>query len=537
LIGTGIASAELGVLGGGDRIEGCLFGNGERTGNVDLVNLALNLYTQGIAPNLDFSELQTVIDTVTQCNDLPIHPRHPYAGELVFTAFSGSHQDAIKKGFEAQKTRHAEAATKGEPQYWDMPYLPIDPADLGQTYEAVIRVNSQSGKGGIAYIVKQHLGLDLPRKMQIAFYQVIQGIADREAREMTADDITTAFRSTYHFGGPKYQGRLALRHFKVSAEPSIPQDDGSDDQPDERRHFDGTLLVDGVYRVIRGDGNGPLSALLDALRTHLQIDLTIREYSEHAVDEGKEANAASYVELVPAHDRKSTTSWWGVGVDSDISGSGLRALLSAVNSAIGDRTLPELKLNVGFNATSAQADIASAIINALGLELPRRFQASFFEVVQRYARDKESQISYDDLIQLFQQTYYFGIPSKYELVNFKLDHLDATRRQLSGEFLFSGEKRLVNGEGNGPLSAALAALHQHINATLSIREYSEHSIGEGTEVMAASYVELVYEAPGQKRRSGWGVGTDTDITASGLKAVLNAASSLEAVALKAVNGH
>lgn len=515
-----------------------MFGNGERTGNVDLVNLALNLYTQGISPGLHFSDLQSVIDTVTQCNDLPVHPRHPYAGELVYTAFSGSHQDAIKKGFEAQKVRHAEAVAKGEPQYWDMPYLPIDPADLGQTYEAVIRVNSQSGKGGIAYLIKQHLGLDLPRKMQIAFYQVIQAISDREAREMMVDDITTAFRSAYHFGGPKYQGRLALRNFKISAEPtSDPQDDESDDQPDERRHFDGTLLVDGVYRVVRGDGNGPLSALLDALRTHLQIDLTIREYSEHAVGEGKEAKAASYVEVVPVDDRKSTISWWGVGVDSDIAGSGLRALLSAVNSAIGDRALPELKLSVGFSATSAQTDVANAIVNALSLELPRRFQNSFFEVVQRYAHDKGAEISYEDLIGLFQRTYYFGVPSKYELGSFKLEHIDATRRQLKGEFVFAGERRTVSGEGNGPLSAALAALHQQINGTLVIREYSEHSIGEGTEVVAASYVELVYEAPGQKKRSAWGVGTDTDITASGLKAVLNAASSLDVVAVTAVNGH
>jgi len=420
-----------------------------------------------------------------------------------------------------------EAAVKGEPQYWDMPYLPIDPADLGQTYEAVIRVNSQSGKGGIAYLVKQHLDLDLPRKMQIAFYQVIQAISDREAREMSVDDITTAFRSTYHFGGPKYQGRLALRDFRISAKPNESQDGGTDEQPDEQRHFDGTLLVDGVLRVVWGDGNGPLSALLDALCRYLQINFTIREYSEHVVGEGK---AASFVEVVPADDRKSTTSWWGVSVDSDIAGSGLRALLSAVNSAIGDRTLPELKLNVGFGATSAQDDIASAIINALGLALPRRFQSSFFEVVQRYARDRECQISYDDLIQLFQNTYFFGKPSKFGLVSFKMEHLDATRRQLTGELLFSGEKRAVSGEGNGPLSAILAAFNQQINGTLSIREYSEHSIGEGTEVMAASYVELLYDVPGQKKRSAWGVGADADITASGLKAVLNSASVLDVVA-------
>lgn len=530
--GTGIASAELGVLAGGDRIEGCLFGNGERTGNVDLVNLALNLYTQGISPGLDFNDIQSVIDVVTQCNDLPVHPRHPYAGELVFTAFSGSHQDAIKKGFEAQNIRHAVAAAKGEAQFWDIPYLPIDPADLGQTYEAVIRVNSQSGKGGIAYLVKQHLHLDLPRKLQISFYQVIQAISDREAREVTVEDITTAFRQTYHFGGSKYKGRLTLRNFKISAEPAA---DPSDESADERRRFDGTISVDGVYRVIRGDGNGPLSALLDALRTHLDVDLTVREYSEHAINEGKDAKAASYVELVPAGDRKSAESWWGVGVDSDIAGSGLRALLSAVNSAIGDRILPELKLSVGFNARSGQADVSSAIVNSLGLELPRRFQASFFEVVQRSASDAGGEISFGELTNVFQSTYGFNVQragsTKISMSSFKLEHLGDGHVQLAGSFVFWNELRNLTGQGNGPLSAVLGVLHSQIKGTLTIREYSEHSVGEGTEVMAASYVELVYEVAEAKKTSSWGVATDTDITASGLKAVISAANGLE-IAMK-----
>ena len=528
--GTGIASAELGVLAGGDRIEGCLFGNGERTGNVDLVNLALNLYTQGISPNLKFDNIQSIIDVVTQCNDLPVHPRHPYAGELVFTAFSGSHQDAIKKGFEAQNIRHAAAAAKGELQIWDIPYLPIDPADLGQTYEAVIRVNSQSGKGGIAYLVKQHLHLDLPRKLQISFYQVIQAISDREAREMTIDDITTAFRQTYHFSGSKYGGRLALRNFKISAEPTT---EPSDETVDERRRFDGTISVDGVYRVIRGDGNGPLSALLDALRTHLDINLTVREYSEHAINEGKDAKAASYVELVPANDRKSTESWWGVGVDSDIAGSGLRAVLSAVNSAIGDQILPELKLNVGFNARSGQADVASAILNSLALELPRRLQASFFEVVQRSTSDAGGEISFEELADLFRRTYGFneqrGGSINISMNSFKLDRLKDGRVQLAGGFVFCNEVRNISGQGNGPLSAVLAVLHSQIKGTLTVREYSEHSVGEGTEVMAASYVELMYEVVGAKKASSWGVATDTDITASGLKAVISAANGLEIV--------
>jgi 2-isopropylmalate synthase len=538
-LGTGIATAELGILGGGDRIEGCLFGNGERTGNVDLVNLALNLYSQGIRPNLDFSNIQSVIDVVTQCNDLPIHPRHPYAGELVFTAFSGSHQDAIKKGFEHQKKRHAEAAVKGEPQYWDMPYLPLDPADIGTTYEAVIRVNSQSGKGGIAYLVKQHLHLDLPRKMQIAFYQVIQAISDREAREVTVEDITGAFRTTYHYGGSTYAGRLVLRSFKVSVEPSQDPKDVSDDD-DERRRFDGTVKVDGAVRVIRGDGNGPLSALMDALRTHLNIDLSIREYSEHTLGEGQDAKAASYVEVVvPGRDTKETRlqtqSWWGVGVDSDIAGSGLRAVLSAVNSAIGDRELPELKLSVGFNKLSGQTDIANTIVNSLHLELPRRFQSSFFEVVQRAAQSSGGEISYDALVQLFRDTYGYekADQDKFSMKSFKLKHIDnGSRRELNGDFLFEGQVRQIRGEGNGPLSSVLAALHSQIEGTLTIREYSEHSIGEGTEVQAASYVELVYEVDGHKKSSAWGIATDTDITASGLKAVVSAASRLEVLLKK-----
>ncbi|KAI0689438.1 2-isopropylmalate synthase [Cytidiella melzeri] len=549
--GQGVAAAELGMLAGGDRVEGCFFGNGERTGNVDLVTLGLNLYTQGVSPNLYLDDIQSLIDTVTACNDLPVHPRHPYAGELVFTAFSGSHQDAIKKGFEAQRARHAEAAARGEPQYWDMPYLPIDPADLGCNYEAVIRVNAQSGKGGIAYLIQQHLGLDIPRKMQIAFYQVVQEIADREAREMSVEDVTTAFRQKYRFGGSKYEGRLVLKSFKISAEP-LPDsavDDGDSDSPaDERRLFDGTILVDGVLRVIRGDGNGPLSALLDALCTHLDLDYSIREYSEHSVGEGSNVKAGSYVEIVRGGQevkeaRKSGESWWGVGVDSDIAGSGLRAVLSAVNGAIGDRILPELKLSVGFNSKSGQGDVASAVLNSLHLELPRRFQASFFEVVQRAARDSNDDISYTDLIQLFRDTYHYGTatPSRISLKNFTMENVgvgEVGKKELKVDLLWDTKDRQLSAEGSGALSSILTCLNSQIEGTLSVKEYSEHSIGEGSNVEAASYVELAYDAPGQtKRTTAWGVSSDTDITASGLKAVLRAASSLPIVSRDLVNGH
>jgi 2-isopropylmalate synthase len=494
------------------------------------------LYSQGIPPNLDFSDIHSVIDVVTQCNDLPVHPRHPYAGELVFTAFSGSHQDAIKKGFEVQKKAHAEASAKGEPQYWNMPYLPVDPADLGTTYEAVIRVNSQSGKAGIAYLIKQHLQLDLPRKMQISFYQVIQAIADREAREMTVDDIATAFRSTYHLGGTIYKGRLDLKNYKLSRESHGDALIVSAHDAVNERGFDGTISVDGVLRVVRGDGNGPLSSILSALCTHLNINLSIREYSEHAMDGGQNAKAASFVELVPSANRKSPESWWGVGIDSDITGSALRAVISAVNSAIGDRVLPELKLSVGFNAMTGQADIASVIVNFLGLELPRRLQSSFFEVVQRKARDEGGDISVEVLTDLFKSTYRYEVrdAARFSMKSFKLEHVGEGSR-LTGEFLFDSHARLINGEGNGPLSAMLNALHSQIEGTLTIRDYSEHSLGEGTGVLAASYVQLGYEVSGSQQSSVWGVTANTDITAAGLQAVLSAASRLDVVMKPVVN--
>jgi len=293
--------------------------------------------------------------------------------------------------------------------------------------------------------------------------------------------------------------------------------------------------------MIRGDGNGPLSSLLGALRTHLNIDLAIREYSEHAV-EGTAASytqAASYVELVPSladakESRQSAQSWWGVGIDADIASSGLRAVLSAVNNAIGDRVLPELKLSVGFNSLSGQADIADAIVNSLQLELPRRMQASFFEVVQRAAQASGGQISYDVLIDLFRQTYDFGVskPSLISMNSYKMEHLEGNGRQLNADIVFGQDTRKVTGEGNGALSAVLAALHSQIEGTLKIREYSEHSLGRGTEVQAASYVELSYDVIGRAKATAWGVSTDTDITASGLKAVLRAASRVDVVMKK-----
>ncbi|TYJ59023.1 2-isopropylmalate synthase [Cryptococcus floricola] len=376
--GCAVAAAELGVLAGADRIEGTVLGNGERTGNVDLVTLGLNYYSQGMTPNLDFSDMFSIIDTVTECTGLPVHPRHPYAGELVFTAFSGSHQDAIKKGFEAQTKRD-----QAGDLVWSMPYLPIDPADVGCTYEAVIRVNSQSGKGGIAYIVKSALALDLPRRMQIAFYKVVQDMSEATGKEMTSKDITGAFRHAYHLGGSIYDGRLILKGFTAtdlrgsrpgsitgtpdlsptrsrsqtrhmaplslaqgvnnSAEPS--PDRGLDaNLPQMSKRLTAKVVVDGKVHEVIGEGNGPLSSFLNALESDLGIVLSIREYTEHAVGTGSDVKAATYVELIPVDaDAKDKTQggFWGVGVDADITASGLKAVVSAANGFLGQKAIPK----------------------------------------------------------------------------------------------------------------------------------------------------------------------------------------------------
>ncbi|GAA5862102.1 hypothetical protein JCM8547_007740 [Rhodosporidiobolus lusitaniae] len=321
--GTGVAASELGLMAGADRVEGCLFGNGERTGNVDLVTLALNMYTQGVSPELDFSNLEECIEVITQCNDIPVHPRAPWAGELVFTAFSGSHQDAIKKGFAYRK--------KDESKPWQIPYLPIDPADIGMTYEAVIRVNSQSGKGGVAYLVQRSMQLDLPKKMQPAFYHVVQSISERTAKEITSDDIEKAFRATYYLG--EGQARFELKDY------SFATGEGG------KKAFKGVIVDGGRDVEIAGDGNGPVSALLQALNKcwpEGKHNLEVKEYSEHALGHGSDVKAASYVALLDTVTGRLT---WGVGVSEDVTEASLKAVLSASSNAAvpADRRILEIE--------------------------------------------------------------------------------------------------------------------------------------------------------------------------------------------------
>jgi 2-isopropylmalate synthase len=306
--GTAVADAELAVLAGADRIEGCLFGNGERTGNVCLVTLGLNLFSQGIDPMIDFSDIDEIRRTVEYCNQLPVHPRHPYAGDLVYTAFSGSHQDAIKKGFEALEQDAAAAGTPVRDFRWEVPYLPVDPQDVGRSYEAVIRVNSQSGKGGVAYIMKAEHQLDLPRRLQIDFSRVVQARTDEEGGEVTPAEMWQAFFGEYLAEGP-----VALLTHQTSS------------VVDAKHALSVEIRVDGEPRQVEGAGNGPISAFCDALAS-VGIDVRVLDYAEHALSAGSDAQAAAYVEC-----EIGGQVWWGVGVDSNTATASMRAVLSALN--------------------------------------------------------------------------------------------------------------------------------------------------------------------------------------------------------------
>ena len=314
--GTAVAAAELGYLAGADRIEGCLFGNGERTGNVCLVTLGMNLMSQGIDPQLDFRDIDGIRRTVEYCNQIPVHERHPYGGDLVYTAFSGSHQDAINKGLTAMEVDAAAAGVPVDDFRWEVPYLPIDPKDVGRTYEAVIRVNSQSGKGGVAYIMRTEHKLELPRRLQIEFSQVVQRVTDSEGGEVSPEEIWSIFSAEYLPDPKAPWGRLSLR--------SVKQDSAVDGDTT----VDCVLADGGAEVALRGTGNGPVAAFCDALAAH-GIDVRVMDYAEHAMSAGGDAKAASYLECAVG-DRVL----WGVGIDPSITTSSLKAIVSAVNRAL-----------------------------------------------------------------------------------------------------------------------------------------------------------------------------------------------------------
>jgi 2-isopropylmalate synthase len=304
--GTGTAAGEFALMAGAERIEGCLFGNGERTGNVDLVNVALNLYTQGVSPELDLSDIDEVRRCAEHCNQLPVHPRHPYAGDLVYTSFSGSHQDAIKKAF----------AARDDADRWEVPYLPLDPKDLGRGYEAVIRVNSQSGKGGIAYLLEHEYGLELPRRLQIEFSRVVQAVTDDTGKEMTAAQIKAIFDAEYGLAAP------SVAHAAI--------DELSDGVATVRAQL---LDVDGSPRMISGSGNGPIDAFVAALQAHAGVPILL-DYHEHAIADGADANAAAYIEL-----RVGERTAFGVGIDPSITTASFKAIVSGLRRARAARAI------------------------------------------------------------------------------------------------------------------------------------------------------------------------------------------------------
>ena len=303
--GTAVAAAELGLMAGADRIEGTLFGNGERTGNVDIVTLGLNLFTQGIDPQLDFSDINKTMREVEYCNQLPVHPRHPYAGDLVFTAFSGSHQDAIKKGFDEMRNSNDSK--------WRVPYLPIDPEDVGRTYEAVIRINSQSGKGGISYILEQDYGVTLPRRMQIDFSQVIQKQADETGKELNSKEIWQSFENYYLKNNAK---KISYNSHEIQSSK-------------EKDVIKLTLLENNKEIQIEGTGNGPIDAFINALNDHLSSDFKVSDYHQHSISSGSDASAAAYIEI-----QNKNSSDWGAGIDQNTTVASYKAILNCINKIL-----------------------------------------------------------------------------------------------------------------------------------------------------------------------------------------------------------
>ncbi len=318
--GTGVAAAELGYLAGADRIEGCLFGNGERTGNVDLVTLGLNLFSQGIDPHIDFSDLDEIKRTVEYCNQLPVHERSPYGGDLVYTAFSGSHQDAIKKGFELMHKEATERDVSIDDLVWAVPYLPIDPKDVGRSYEAVIRVNSQSGKGGVAYLLKADHNLDLPRKLQIEFSRVVQNKTDQAGGEVTSDALWHTFSDEY-LPAPAEKPELKWGRFELKKMRTSSDMNGVVNLEVNLRDGNGEVSVDGT-------GNGPISAFLNVLSKQ-GVEVRLLDYVEHTLGASSDSQAAAYIEL-----EYEGRTLWGVGIDGDIATASLKAVISGVNRAI-----------------------------------------------------------------------------------------------------------------------------------------------------------------------------------------------------------
>jgi 2-isopropylmalate synthase len=480
--GCAVAATELGLLAGADRVEGTLFGNGERTGNVDIVTLAMNMFSQGVDPGLDCSNINDLTRMAEYCNQLPVHPRHPYAGDLIFTAFSGSHQDAINKGFKAM-----EASNR---PLWEVPYLPIDPMDLGRTYEAVIRINSQSGKGGVAYIMEKEHGIELPRRLQVEFSKVVQSIADGEGVELSADRLWRSFETEYLDGNGRYE----------LVEHRAKQDHGEQD-------VTAKLKVDGKAKTITGHGNGPVDGFVAALKADASIDFDLVDYREHAMGTGANATAVAYVELRFADGR----TLFGVGIDKNIVTASLKAVISSVNRALKGASSVRVS---GRDEASSGSQIARGLKRERGLELPESFEAEFAAALGAAAATMAPSRMYD----AFAATYLDGNgPYAFLAYDAEPDMLDAGQENLTARVSVAGKEKTIKGRGPGLIAALIDALSKETGKSFGLDSYREHSLAMGSKAEVASYVCITEN--GRKYR---GAGIDTSLATASMKAVVSA---------------
>ena len=529
-LGTAVAATELGMLAGADRVEGCLFGNGERCGNVDLVTLALNLYTQGVPCGLDFSDIQATIDVVAHCTSLPLHPRHPYAGELVFTAFSGSHQDAIKKGFEAQAVRHAQCTAEGRPLEWEMPYLPLDPADLGRTYEAVIRVNSQSGKGGIAYIIRERLHIDLPRPVQQEFYRVVQRRVDRAAREMTADEIVATFSEYYHLPEKEkvdedsdvvsgaHPARVYLGKFAVVQAVRAGKTVTA---------FQGRMTADGNSFTLRGEGAGPLAAFLSAVEARTRLRFSAVETYERASLWAHPATSRDVVSFVllaetqpagPAECASPSSGvangdahapTWGVGRDPDPARSQILAAVSAMNKQLGGRSV---------SVVSGDTKEVLRILNDdYSLPVPQTMHDVLAEAC--LAGDTEG-LSPEQIAARF--VAQFCPSTTTSLQSFSVVRvLKVPNVRFQATALLNGVEKHLCATGDDAVACLLSSLSDLVGCVTPSGIQVRPRLGATKGSQHATFVKV--EVPG--REEAWGIGLDDDMTTATLQAALVAAAN------------
>ena len=461
--GTAVAATELGLMAGAERVEGTLFGNGERTGNVDLVTLALNLMTQGVDPELDFSLINAIRREVEHANRMPIHERHPYVGDLVYTAFSGSHQDAIKKGMDAMRE-----LPDADNAVWDVPYLPFDPKDIGRNYDEAVRVNSQSGKGGVAYVMRAEHDLELPRLLQIEFTRIVQREVDASNAEITPEQLIKLFR----------------REYMECTEASLVNHAASSDDESHVTVLDATLQCRGELVPIEGSGNGTIAAFVAAIENLLEVKIRVRDYAQQTLSDGTDAKAVSYVKLSIGDD---TT--WGVGEDTDTAKANFDAIISAVSRIPGAwERLPASASDRGQRLTNSPLKI------------------EFRKLVQPLREEDRGEV--------------------VTLLDYRIDLAAGAQawRVSASIQVGDGDPEQLSGEGNGAIAAFVAALEARLELSIEIGEYAQQTLSEGTDAFAVTYVWIKVG-----EETAWGMAEHTDTVSANFNAILSALGSIAQV--------